>query len=210
MSSNSEWLGNLLREWSRRDHLQRREWLIETYAATRHGEPELGYLGRTWVTRGTSYWARRLALTLAYFLLAFFIGTMFLGLGPYLLFSRDYGFNTHIPLITKAALLVVWYAPAAVAYLMMYRSLVLYGYRRDRLLDGPAPTGFLAGRLLMPLALPFLSIIGGLVLAMFTATLRTQFPGESAARAARQLYEDQQRSRASARRAPAKKRQRRP
>jgi hypothetical protein len=63
----------------------------------------------------------------------------------------------------------------------------------------------------MPLALPFLSIVGGLVLAMFTATLRTQFPGESAARAARQLYEDQQRSRSrsSAGQTPSKKRQRR-
>ncbi|MBC3840239.1 hypothetical protein GXW82_08660 [Streptacidiphilus sp. 4-A2] len=78
---------------------------------------------------------------------------------------------------------------------MMYRSLVLYGYRRDRLLDGPAPTGFMTGRLLLPLALPFLSIAGGLVLAMFTATLRAHFPGESAARAGRQLYADEQRSR---------------
>ncbi|QMU75736.1 hypothetical protein GXW83_08275 [Streptacidiphilus sp. PB12-B1b] len=206
MSSNSEWLGNLLREWSRRDHLQRREWLIQTYAATKHGEPEIGYLGRTWVTRSASYWVRRLALTFAYFLLACFIGSMFLGLGPYLLFSRGYSFNAHIPLIAKIALLVVWFAPAAAAYLMMYRSLVLYGYRKDRLLDEPAPTGFLAGRLLPLLAVPFLSIAGGLVVAMFTATLRAQFPGESAARAARRLYADEQRSRAAGRRTPSKKR----
>ena len=208
MSTNSEWLANLLREWSRRDHLQRREWLIETYAATKHGEPELGYLGRTWVTRGASYWARRLALTFAYFLLAAFIGSMCLGLGPYLLFSRDYAFNTHVPLPAKIALLVVWYAPAAAAYLMMYRSLVLYGYRRDRLLDSPAPTGFLTGRLLLPLAVPFLSIAGGLLIAMFTATLRAQFPGESAARAAQRLYADEQRSRAAVRRGSSKQRKR--
>ena len=140
MSSNSEWLANLLRESSRRDHLQRREWLIQSYATMNHGEPELGYLGRSWVTRGASYWTRRLALTFGYFLLAVFIGSAFLALGPYLLFSRDYGFNTHIPLTAKVAVLVVWYAPGAVAYLMMYRSLVLYGYRADRQSDGPAPT----------------------------------------------------------------------
>ncbi|MBC3840238.1 hypothetical protein GXW82_08655 [Streptacidiphilus sp. 4-A2] len=32
--------------------------------------------------------------------------------GPLLLFSHDYAFNRHIPLLAKIALLVVWYAPA--------------------------------------------------------------------------------------------------
>ncbi|MBF9066883.1 hypothetical protein [Streptacidiphilus fuscans] len=186
-SSPRAWLRALLTEVSGQNRTDRRHFLVETYVATCRGEPELGYLGRTWTTRGAGYWSRRIATTFVYFLLAAFAGTLILGLGPDLLFSHQYSFNAHLPLVLKVALLTVWYIPAGIAYLAMYRQVVLYGFRRDRLRQGPH-TGFATGRLLMPLALPFLSIAGGLVLALFTATLRADFPGESAAREAQKQF----------------------
>ncbi len=194
MSSISDWYAGLRRELSRRDCLARRELLPLTYAATDRGETRLGYLGRTWVERGAGYWSRRLAMTFVYFVLALFLGLLTLGIGPDLLFSHRYSFNAQLPPIVKILILVVWYVPAALAYLVMYRSLVLYGYRRDRL-QSRMPTGFMAGRLLMPLVFPFLSIAGGMIVAMFTATLRAQFPGEAAAREGRRLYLEEQQQR---------------
>ncbi|GAA5192863.1 hypothetical protein GCM10023322_53370 [Rugosimonospora acidiphila] len=190
-SSSGAWLRRVLSEASGRDRADRKDFLVETYVATCQGEPELGYIGRTWVSRGAGYWVRRSAATFAYFLLGVFIGTLCLGLGPDLLFNRQYSFNTHLPLTLKILILVVWYAPAVVAYLGMYHRLVLCGFSRDRFSQGPH-LGSLTGRVLIPLALPFLSVAGGLVLAMFTSTLRADFPGEAVAREARRRYRKHQ------------------
>lgn len=202
MESFGEWFAGLWRELAGQDRAERREVLVLSYVhGPDRGEPALGLLGRSWVRRGAGYWARRAAATAAYLVLAALLGVMVLGFGPYLLYSRQYALAAHVPQAVKVLLLVVWYAPVVPAFTAMYRRLVLYGYRRDRLRDAPAPTRFLVTGPMVVLAVPFFSVAGGLILAMGAATLRPDFPGESAAREGLRRYQAAQLEQAQVRRA---------
>jgi hypothetical protein len=123
-----------------------------------------------------------------YLVIGVVLGIATLGFGPYLLFSHRYALHAQLPLVLRIFILVLWSLPAIPAYLAMYRRLTLYGYQRDRL-QSPTPTGFLTGRFTVLLAVPFFPALGGLVLAMGTAALRADFPGESAARESQGLYQ---------------------
>jgi hypothetical protein len=155
VESFGEWFAGLWRELADQDRAERREILVLSYVhGPDRGEPALGLLGRSWVRRGAGYWARRAAATAAYLVLAALLGVMVLGFGPYLLYSRQYALAAHVPQAVKVLLLVVWYAPAVPAFTAMYRRLVLYGYRRNRLRDTPAPTRFLLAGPMIVLVVP--------------------------------------------------------
>jgi hypothetical protein len=189
MEPIADWFRDLRQEIAGRDRAARREVLMLSYVhGVAQGEPTLGYVGRTWIDRGPSYWARRTSVTLMYLVVGVVLGFATLGFGPYLLFSHKYSLHAQLPLAVRVLILIVWSLPAIPAYLAMYRRLTLYGYQRNRL-QGPAPTGFLTGRFTVLLAVPFFPMLGGLVLAMGTAPLRVSFPGESAARESRRLYQ---------------------
>ena len=199
MESIADWFSGLWQEVAGRDRASRREVLVLSYVhGVAQGEPTLGFIGRSWVDRGPRYWARRISVTLLYLLIGLVLGFATLGFAPYVLFSSRYAIHW-LPLVVRVLILIFWSLPAIPAYLAMYRRLTLYGYQRNRL-QGPPPTGFLTGRFTILLAVPFFPMLGGLVLAMGTATLRPQFPGESAAHEARQLYQQQARENTSARR----------
>jgi hypothetical protein len=200
MESLADWFRGLWQEVAGHDRVSRREVLVLSYVhGVAQGEPMLGFIGRSWVDRGLGYWARRISITLIYLLIGFVLGLTTLGFAPYVLFSGRYALHAQLPLVVRLLILILWSLPAIPAYLAMYRRLTLYGYQRNRL-QGPPPTGFLTGRFTILLAVPFFPMLGGLVLAMGTATLRPHFPGESAAREARRLYQQQTRENKSARR----------
>ena len=200
MESLADWFRGLWHEVAGHDRASRREVLVLSYVhGVAQGEPTLGFIGRSWVDRGPGYWARRISASLGYLLIGLVLGFATLGFAPYVLFSNRYALHAQLPLVARVLILILWNLPAIPAYLAMYRRLTLYGYQRNRL-QGPPPTGFLTGRFTILFAVPFFPMLGGLVLAMGTATLRPQFPGESAAREARQLYQQQARESNSARR----------
>jgi len=206
MESIADWFRGLWQELAGRDRAGPREVLVLLYVhGVAQGEPSLGYVGRTWVDRGPNYWARRVSLTLIYLVIGLVLGFATLGFGPYLLFSHRYALHTQLPLVLRVVILVLWSLPAIPAYLAMYRRLTLYGYQRNRL-QGSQPTGFLTGRFTILLAVPFFPMLGGLVLAMGTAPLRADFPGESAARESRAMYQQLVRDNAAQRKkAPGKR-----
>jgi hypothetical protein len=188
--STGEWFAGLRQEIAGRDQAERRQSLVQSYVhGAAQGEPGLGWIGRTWVRRGAGYWGRRVGVSVAYLLLALIAGSFTLGFPPDLMFSQKYSFNAHIPLAVKIVIVVLWLSTAIPAYLAMYRRIELYGF----IPFGERPlfsSGFLGGRYLVLLAIPFFPALGGMVLAMFTVTLRHDFPGESAAREARRLRQE--------------------
>ncbi|HWG22710.1 hypothetical protein [Actinospica sp.] len=189
MESLADWFRGLWQEVAGHDRASRREVLVLSYVhGVAQGEPTLGFIARSWVDRGPGYWARRISVTLLYLLIGLVLGFATLGFAPYVLFSNRYAIHAQLPLVARVLILILWNLPAIPAYLAMYRRLTLYGYQRNRL-QGSPHIGFLTGRFTILLAVPFFPMLGGLVLAMGTATLRLQFPGESAAHEARQLYQ---------------------
>lgn len=206
--SVSEWFDELWQEIAGHDRAERREILMLSYVyGTDQGEPSIGWLGRSWIRRDAGYWCRRISITIVYLLLALTIGPSFLGLAPFLLLSHQYPAIAHLPLTLRIILVVVWSSTAIPAYLAMYRRLELYGFERSE--DRPMFSArFLGARYVVLLAIPLFPAIGGMALAMFTVTLRLNFPGERAAREAQRQHQELMKENAAQRRPKNKKRRR--
>lgn len=155
-----------------RRQFARRKVLVDRYQIVDGGTPSLKIIGRTWVDRGPSYWARRCAWSLVWLALTLVL-VLTAGMGVVQLTTSP------LPLVGSIPIALLWWLPAIPGFVYPWRRLAVFPFG-----ERPAYPFVFPGPLLAPLVLVFLPALAALCTAICLSTLRRNFPGEAAAREA--------------------------